>query len=373
MFKSTLSLGRILGIQVGFHYSWLIIFLLMTLSLNAYFTETHEDWAVGVPLVTAVVTSLLFFSSIVLHELGHSVIAMSRGIRVRSITLFIFGGMAETEKEADSPASEFWIAIAGPAVSFILAALFYLLFRIFGPFSEAVAEACRWLASINLVLAVFNLLPGFPLDGGRVFRALIWRLSGDAGTGMRWAVAAGRMVAYGLVVLGLVTMLRTGQILNGVWLMAIGLFLLTAAEASGTAYGLTQVLKGIKAEDVMRADVPIVSGDMKVVEWLDKHVLRSADRAYLVGEQNSIRGIVTLSDCKQLPAEQWPRTDLRQVMTPVDELRTVDADSDVEAVLRLMTEHSLNQVPVMDSGVVVGWIDRDRLLKIIRLHAEAGK
>ena len=373
MFKSTLRLGRILGIQVGIHYSWLIIFLLMTLSLNAYFTETHGDWAVGTPLATAVITSLLFFSSIVLHELGHSVVAMSRGIRVRSITLFIFGGMAETEKESDSPASEFWIAIAGPVVSLMLAGLFYTLFRVFGPASEAVAEACRWLASINLVLAIFNLLPGFPLDGGRVFRALVWQLSGDAATGMRWAVGAGRMVAYGLVALGFVTMLRTGQILNGIWLMAIGLFLLTAAEASGRAYGLTQLLKGTKARDVMRTDVPIISGDMRITDWLDDHVLRSGDRAYLVEEQNRIVGIVTLSDCRRLPQEQVSRTQLKHVMTPVEELRVVDADSDVEAVLRLMTERSLNQVPVMDSGAVVGWIDRDRLLKIISLHSEAGK
>ena len=195
MLQSSLRLGTVAGIRIGVHYTWFIIFFLISFSLYTFFRQQHDDWSANLALATAVITSLLFFASIILHELGHSIVAIARGIRVASITLFIFGGVAQTEKDSDSAATEFWVAIAGPLVSFFLAGMFYVLGILFGSYSEAVAESLAWLASINLMVAIFNLIPGFPLDGGRVFRAVIWGLSGNATKGMNWAVISGRVAA----------------------------------------------------------------------------------------------------------------------------------------------------------------------------------
>ena len=194
MFGSSLRLGTLFGIRILVHYSWAIIFLLLTSSLYAVFSENQPAWSYKLSLVTAVITSLLFFISIILHELGHSLVAISRGIRVHSITLFIFGGLAQTEKEPDTPATEFWIAIAGPLVSYILALFFMVLNRVVSTYSGPMAESFEWLSSINFIVAMFNLVPGFPLDGGRVFRAMVWGFTGDAIKSMRWAVLSGKTV-----------------------------------------------------------------------------------------------------------------------------------------------------------------------------------
>ncbi len=371
MFQSSFRLGTVLGIRIGVHYTWLIIFVLLTSSLYAVFVEVHPQWSTRVALTTSVITSLLFFLSIILHELGHSIVAIYRGIRVRAITLFIFGGMAQTEKEPDSPSTEFWVAIAGPIVSFILAALFYGLHDFFSNVNEAAAESFKWLASINFMVAVFNLIPGFPLDGGRVFRAFVWGVTRDATKGMRWAVTSGRVVAYMLMILGVLTILQTGQILSGLWTLGIGWFLLAAAEASGQSFTINRILSRIMASQVMDRDVPFVEGTVPVSEWIDYRVLPAGQRAFLVKQDQRIVGLVTMSDCKKLPKQQWSTTSVSEIMTPVDHLHTVTPDTNLAEVLRNMSIHSFNQVPVVDAGHVIGWIDRHRILKVLELHTKS--
>lgn len=373
MLQSSVRLGTIAGIRIGLHYTWFIIFVLMSYSLYLWFMEIHPDWSGRVAVATAVVTSLLFFASILLHELGHSIVAIGRGIRVHSITLFIFGGLAQTEKDADSAATEFWIAIAGPLVSLFLAAVFYFLKLLLGPHSEAVGEATSWLASINLAVTLFNLVPGFPLDGGRVFRALVWGITSNAVKGMNWAVMSGRIVAYSLMAFGLFVMLYTGLLLNGLWMLGIGWFLLTAAELSGQAYTLSRIICGVVAREVMQRDVPWVEGSLSITDWIDAHVLTTGRRGFLVRQDQRVIGLVTLSDCKRLPRTHWPTTPVREVMTPFERLHTVRPEASVDTVLRLMQTYSLNQVPVTEGGDIVGWIDRERLLNILRLHGETGR
>lgn len=373
MLESSFRLGSIAGIRIGVHYTWLIIFFLLVSSLFALFSASHAEWSMTAALLSAVFTTLLFFTSIVLHELGHSLVAIARGIRVRSITLFIFGGVAQTEQEASTPATEFWVAIAGPLVSFGLAGLFYLLKLWLAPYSDMADETLGWLARINLILAIFNLIPGFPLDGGRVFRALVWQVTGNANKGMQWAVIGGRFVAFGLMFLGLLTVMQTGLLINGLWLLGIGWFLLSAAEASGRAYVMEHMLKDIAAGDIMQKEVPTVAANMMISDWLDQHVLLTGHRACLVKQHDRIIGLVTLSDAIKSTRRQWPTTPLHAVMTPVEALYTVRPSSGVNEVLKLMRLHSLNQVPVVDSGQFVGWIDRQHLLKIMQLHDEAGR
>ena len=240
MFESSLQVGRVAGIRIGIHYTWLIIFLLMSSSLYIAFKQEMTGWSDITAMLTAAITSIVFFASIILHELGHSIVAIRNGINVRSITLFIFGGVAQTEKEADRAIVEFKIAIAGPAVSLALAFLFLMLRNLLTQPGSPFFVAFDWLATINLIVAVFNLVPGFPLDGGRVFRALVWGISGDEAKGMRVAVMGGRLVAYGLMGWGLYSTYLTGNFINGIWLVGIGWFLLSAADSSSAPRPLTR-------------------------------------------------------------------------------------------------------------------------------------
>ncbi len=376
MLESSVTVGRVAGIRIGIHYTWVVIFALLLFSLSFVFREQNPQWGQAEVIGAAFVATVLFFISIILHELGHSLVAIARGIPVQSITLFIFGGVAQSEEEAETARDEFAIAIAGPLVSFVLAAAFYLLSLLAHGVSELAATAIEWLATINLVVGIFNLIPGFPLDGGRVLRALVWGGTGDPVKGMRWAVASGRIVAFGLMLLGVAVAFGTGLFINGFWLVAIGWFLLSAAEASGTQFTLTRLLRGVAVDRFMQREVPQVSADTSVLEWMDDRVLTSGQRAYLVTEGTEgerVAGLVTLSDSKKVPRERWATTTVREAMTPRAQLRTVTRDAPALDVLRTLERDALNQVPVTDAGEVVGWIDRDQLLRILRMHVEAGR
>lgn len=370
MIESSLRLGTIAGIRIGLHYTWFVILLLLSFSLTAVFRSEHPEWGTLQPVTTALATALLFFGSILLHELGHSLVAIRRGIPVRAITLFIFGGVAQTERDSDSATTEFSIAIAGPLVSLALAGGFYLLERLVAPWSETAAVACDWLAHINLMVAAFNMLPGFPLDGGRVFRALVWGISGDARKGMRWAVAGGKTLAYGLMFLGFLVAIQTGYLVNGLWLAAIGWFLLTAAEGSARSFALGRLLGNVTAGEVMQPDVPTVPPELSVAEWIDRHVLEGGRRAHLVRANGRAVGLVTVNDTRQLARERWVETRVADIMTPVDRLRTVSPRTPVLEVLQLMQAHGYNQVPVVVDGEIRGWIDRVRLLELVQLYTE---
>lgn len=376
MLESSVTVGRVAGIRIGIHYTWVVIFALLLFSLSFVFREQNPNWSQIEVIGAAFVAVVLFFISIILHELGHSLVAITRGIPVQSITLFIFGGVAQSEEEAENARDEFAIAIAGPLVSFALAALFYTLSLLTQAWSELAATALAWLATINLVVGIFNLVPGFPLDGGRVLRALVWGGTGDPVKGMRWAVTSGRIVAFGLMLLGVAIAFGTGLFINGLWLVAIGWFLLSAAEASGAQFTLTRLLRGVTVDRFMQREVPQVSADTSLLDWMDQRVLTSGQRAYLVtegAEGERVAGLLTLSDSKKVPRERWAATPVREAMTPRAQLRTVTRNAPMLEVLRTLERGALNQVPVTDAGEVVGWIDRDQLLRILRMHLEAGR
>ncbi len=370
MFRSVLVLGHFRGIRIEIHISWLVIFALLMISLSAGLHQAYPDWSWTTILITTLATVVMFFISILAHELGHSLVAIRRGIPVRAITLFIFGGMAQISKDSESADDEFWIAIAGPAVSFALAILFVLLSIPAAAISEALSVGLTWLGLINFIVAVFNLVPGFPLDGGRVFRALVWKLTGDAARGMRAAVMGGRLVAYALFALGLWSMLAMNNLIGGLWIMIIAWFLLNMAEASGRSYGYRERLKGIRARDLAEDELPLVAPTVTVDDWVHDHMLPTGTRAYFVGDDGEVQGLVTLSDARNLAREQWRNTRVSDIMTPADKLVSVEPGTGAEEVLRLINEHKLNQIPVMDNGRVVGWIDRRRLLGTIEMRLE---
>lgn len=372
MFGSSIRIAEVKGIRIGVHYTWFVIFALLLFSLTVLFSDLYPAFDRAQLVLTALGATLLFFLSIVLHELGHSLVAIARGIPVHSITLFIFGGVAQSEDEAPDARTEFWIAIAGPLVSFGLAALFYLFSIPMRGLTDLGTTAFEWLATINLIVGIFNLVPGFPLDGGRVFRAAVWAVTGNAVKGMRWAVRSGKIVAFGLMAIGVFIFFQTGLLINALWLIAIGWFLMAAAEASGTQFMLRRAMNGVLARRLMRADVPHVSGGVSVEEWVDDHVLATGQRAYLITDDGAVIGLATMSDAKKVPREAWASTPLREVMTPLRDLRTVTPTTPVVDVLGIMERHSLNQVPVVeDNARIAGWIDRDRLLRVLQAHSEA--
>lgn len=373
MFGSSLRIAEIAGIRIGVHYTWFVILALLLLSLTTLFRGMYPDWSQTTVFAAATVAALLFFVSIVLHELGHSLVAIARGIPVHSITLFIFGGVAQSEEDADTAATEFWVAIAGPLVSFALAATFYVASLVLSDLSQVAATAAEWLATINLVVGIFNLVPGFPLDGGRVFRALVWGATGDAVKGMRWAVRGGRTVAMTLMLLGVWTFLSTGLLINGLWLVAIGWFLMSAAEASGTQFVLKRVLEGVPVRQVMRRDVPRVPGQINLEQWVDEYVFPTGQRAYLVMEGPDVIGLLTLSDARKVARADWALTPVWDVMTPLKDLRVVTAETGAIEALQIMEQASLNQVPVVRDNVIEGWVDREKLLRMLQLHLETGR
>lgn len=372
MLESSFQIARVAGIRIGVHYTWLIIFFLINSSLYFVFRAENHHWNQFAIIITSLVTSLLFFTSIVLHELGHSLVALRNGIKVHSITLFIFGGVAQTEREADRPMVEFKVAIAGPLVSLALAGLFWVLRDILGAREhDPVYVGFDWLASINLVVAIFNLVPGFPLDGGRVFRAIVWALTGDERKGMKWAVAGGRLVAYGLMLWGLLVSIQTRNLLSGFWLIGIGWFLLSAAEASGRAFTQGRVLKRLDLDALVQRDVPRVPGELSVQDWVAGYVLPKLQRVALVEQDGRIVGLVTLSDSGKLPEPDWSSAHVADIMTPIDKIKSVSVDSSLEDILVTMQNNGINQVPVVENGVITGWVDRESLLRALRIYTES--
>ena len=373
MLESSFRIATVAGIRIGVHYTWFIVFFLLSSALASFFRESHPEWSGSAVMLTALLTTLMYFVSIVLHELGHSLVAIARGVQVRAITLFIFGGIAKTEKDSETAATEFYIAIAGPLVSFVLAGLFYLMKIIAASYNAIATEAFSWLATINLVLAVFNMIPGFPLDGGRVFRALIWKITGDAVRGMQWAVMGGKIVAYGLMFSGALVGLQPGMLLNGIWLMGIGWFLFAAAEGSKRAYFTQRLAAHVPVGDVMLKNVPEVNAEMNILSWVDEKMLLTGQRSALVTENGQIVGLLTLNDVIKCPREQWPSTPARHVMTPLEQLHIAKPSNTILEALQIMSEHGINQVPIIDKGVIVGWVDREHLLRILQLHTATGR
>ena len=324
--QQTIPLGRVLGIRVGLHYTWFVIFLLVSVTLAGQFESMHPQWAISAVWTLAVTTSLLFFASILLHEFGHSVMALFYGVPVRAITLFIFGGVAQTAQDSPTARAEFWIAIAGPLVSMALAGAFYVLGDLFAGNAFA-ATAFDWLAMINFLVAVFNLLPGFPLDGGRILRAIVWGWSGNATQGMRWAVNAGRLVAYLLIGTGAWLALGAGFPINGLWLALIGWFLLSAANASARQYTDQHASAGLRARDIMRRDIPLAPVDLNLRRWVDVYALQRGERATLVHDADGrVLGLLSLSDCRRIDQANWPETPVSQVMTRREQFHAVTPD-----------------------------------------------
>lgn len=372
MIGQSIRLTTIRGIEVGLHYSWFIIFVLITFSLTTRFADQHPHWSLPEHYLIGVGTSLLFFLSILLHELAHSFVALAHQIPVRSITLFVFGGVAQIGREPDRPSTEFKIAVAGPVASFALALGFNLLTVLAGDRFERLGAMAGWLASINFVLAVFNLVPGFPLDGGRIFRAALWHYTGSFSKATRIAAGSGQIVGYGLILGGIWMGLITGNWFNGLWLAFIGWFLLNAAQESVLQVSVRSVLTGVRAEDIMARDCPTVPGRMSLAELVQEHILTTGQRCFVVAEGSRLVGLVTLHQIKAVPQSRWTDVSVGEAMTPLAKLRVVAPETPILEVLQTMEGEDINQVPVAKGGQLVGMLTRDHILRVLSAKMELG-
>lgn len=369
MFTQSIRFGKILGIPLGVNYTWFIVFILITLSLSTQYAHLHPDWTYFEQLIFGIATSLLFFGSVVLHELGHSVIALKYGIPVKSITLFIFGGVANIGKEPEKPMHEFNIAIAGPAVSAFLGIFFYAATYLAGDSYEGISSLGEWLGRINFMLVGFNLIPGFPLDGGRVFRAIVWKYTGSYERATTIAAGSGQFFAYVFIFIG-VWQALTGNFFNGLWIGFIGWFLLSAAQSATLQLAFRHTLRGVAAADLMTKDCLRVPGSISVQDLIERHLLKTGARCSIVMDGERFQGLVTLHELKKVPKEEWAITSLHAVMVPSENLLSVTAATPAISVLQLMNEQNVSQVPVLDDGNFLGLIGRDRLLSLVQTHIE---
>jgi Zn-dependent protease len=363
------QIATIRGIPIRLHWSLLLVFALLTVSLaTAYLPDTEPDLGTGAAWALAIVSSILFFVSLLLHELGHSIVAMRAGMPVDSITLFIFGGVASIRDEAKSAETELRIAAAGPLVSLALAAVFGLVWLLVRG-SDALAAAVFWLAVINLVLALFNLLPGFPLDGGRVLRALVWQFTGSQQRATQVALISGQMVAFGLMGLGALLAL-SGNFANGAWMIFIGWFLQNAAAAEAQGSTMRNALEGTTVGQAMGPREQEVPSRMKLRQLVEDHILARGERYFLVADDGAPRGIVTLKDVTAADRERWDWTSVADVMKPWGALSRVSPDMPLLEAMKLMDENQVAQLPVVDGDRPIGLITREEVIHFTRLRLE---
>jgi Zn-dependent protease len=372
VFRHTIPLGRIFGIAIDLDYSWFLIFGLLTWILAVgYYPTQFKNWSPAGYWFMGAVTAILLFVSVLLHELGHSVVAKRLGIPVPRITLFIFGGVSQIATEPADANKEFWMAAAGPAVSFVLAAIFWEL-RLILVGTPALFILTKYMALLNLVLGVFNLAPGLPLDGGRVFRAIIWRISRNFRRATSIATFTGRFFGFSLIFIG-VWLILAGDLFNGLWTAFIGWFLESAAASELRQENLKELLAGHRVSEMMSRDCARVPGDLSLQALVETYLLGSGHRCFVVTQGNQTVGLITLSEITKVPRSSWASTRVADVMIPSEKLVLTPANAEALTTVESMERDGISQTPIVDGGKIIGVFSRDDLVHYLgviqTLHA----
>lgn len=365
--RATFSLGRVAGIRVGVHWSVLVIFVLILLGLaGGSFRETHPDRPVWQYWLASAVTAVVFLLSLLAHELSHAVVARRNGVAVDDITLWLLGGLARLKSEASTPGAELRIAGVGPLVSLVLGALFALAAGMLAAFTEAglLVEALAWLAGINILLAVFNALPAAPLDGGRLLRAIVWWKTGSSLRATAVATAAGQVLGWSLVGIGLYLVLL-GAAFSGIWLVVIGWFVIAVATAEGGQARLRELLGGIPVRDAMTSDPVTVRATTKVSEFLADPRFRYRHSAFpVVDNGNTATGLVTLKGADAVPEAERTSTTVARVMVPVDELPTPHPDDPLARLVPELQNSSVHRALVLEGSRLVGIVTSSDISRV---------
>jgi Zn-dependent protease/CBS domain-containing protein len=366
MFGTSWRVARIAGIEVRIDSSWAVIALLITYSMYLRAVVLYPELSGGGAVALGILATVLFFGSVLVHELAHALVAQARGIRVQDITLFLFGGATRARVESRGPGDEFLIALVGPLTSGILAALFGIIAGLGGDsLSRPLAGTLGYLAWTNLLLAAFNLVPGFPLDGGRLLRAAIWKATGSLGRATRVASVSGQAVGWLLVAAG-VGWLLAGDLAGGIWFAFIGWFLVQAARSSYQELQLQQLLRGVEAEEVMAGDLVRIPPDLSLQDAVDDYFMRYDHSGFPVEEQGRTIGLLTLRGVRRVPREQWPTRRVRELMVPLGDQVVVAPDARMDGVLGKLQEGEAGRVLVVEDGEVVGIITPSDLTRWLR-------
>ena len=373
--RPSVRLGRIFGIDIGLHYSWGIIALLIVVSLAGHFHSVNPGWTAELRWSLAGVTALLFFASILAHELSHAAVARARGIEVKSITLFALGGVANIERESSDAASEFWTAIAGPITSVVLGLLFLGIARVAGWQPESgtppapVGAGLVWLGYINVTLAIFNMIPGYPLDGGRVLRAVAWAISRDLTRATRIAGQVGQFIAIAFIVFGFFRFFYAGAF-GGLWLAVIGWFLADAAAASQANVEVSSALADTRVGDVMSRDCPVVEENMNLRTLAEDYILRTGRHCFVVVHNGRQSGLVTIDALKKIERKRWPFMTVGQVARRFEQLLTVSPETPLTRALELMAQDNVTELPVISNSKFVGLVSRGRVVEFMQTQQE---
>jgi len=366
----SLHLGKIAGIDIYINFSWLIILVFLTWSLAiGWFPFYNRGWSIGTYWIVSFIATLLLFVSVLLHELAHSLVARARGLPVKNITLFIFGGVSNIQQEPASPGVEFQVAVVGPVVSLLIGVVAYLLQL---PLSNSPLQGILfYLGVTNILLGIFNLIPGFPLDGGRVLRSIIWKITGSLRTATQAATIIGQIIAY-LFILAGIWMFFNGNLLGGLWIGFIGWFLLSSAQAANSQVMLQSMFRGVTVSDVMNTRPNTVPANISLQRLVDEYFLPNALRSALVMQGDQLVGLITLNDIRHVPREQWGQVPVGHVMIPLERLHVVQPQQSLNDVLPLMAGRDVNQLPVVQNGALVGILSRDAIVRFLEVRRGLG-
>lgn len=365
----SVTIGKIFGIRIEVHFSWLIILVLLAVSLAIdWFPAAAPGISRPADYALSVLASFLLLVSVLVHELAHSLVARARGLPVSSITLFIFGGVSNIEQEPTSPGEEFVLSFVGPLTNLVLAAITAAIVYAVRGESRLAAVFFGYLALSNFLLGIFNLIPGFPLDGGRVLRAFLWAVSGSLRRATRWSAIVGQVVAYIFILIG-IWLFFLGNVFDGIWIAFTGWFLLSGAHAAGQQAMLDSLLRGVTVARVMLPAPLAVQANSSVQAMVDQVMIPYGLRAVLVEQGELLAGLATLRDVRHLPREQWAQTPVGHIMIPKERLHTVRPDQPLADVVSMLSEHDVNQLPVIEGdGRVVGLLTREAVLRFIEFR-----
>jgi len=372
--RSQVKLVRLFGVELGLHYSWIIIAVLIVFSLGNHFHAIHPRWSSGLVWGISIITGVLFFVFLFAHELSHPLVAKARGLPIHKITLFALGGMAEIEKEPTRASTEFWMGIVGPITSFVIGVVLLALAYAGGWTWRAEAATpglaiLVWLGYINILLAVFNMIPGFPLDGGRVLRAIIWGITKSAERSTRIAARVGQLVGMGFIVYGIFEFFG-GAGFNGLWLAFIGWFLLNASGASYLQITTSNALRGVNVAQVMSRDCESAEASIPLQDFVDHYLLRTGRRCFVVVDNGQTAGLITPAEVRQVPRDDWNVTSVRAAMRPLERIHAVSPDTPVMTAIEIMAREDVNQLPVVSNGHLEGIVTRAHVLEILQARSE---
>ncbi|MDX2096397.1 MAG: site-2 protease family protein, partial [Leptolyngbyaceae cyanobacterium bins.59] len=358
--------GTIFGIPFYINPSWIFVLFFLTLVYGQNWQQLYPEWGPILIWGGGLLVTLLLFTSLLLHELGHSMVARFQGITVNSITLFLFGGVASIEKEATTPGKAFQVAIAGPAVSLTLFGVLTGLSFLF-PETNPFTILTRELAQINLILAIFNLIPGLPLDGGQILKAAIWKVTGDRFQGTRWAARAGQFIGGLAIVLGL-TALVLLRASGGLWMALIGWFVIRNASLYDRLTTMQEVLLKVRAVDAMTREFRVVDADLSIRRFADDYLLQESalPPAYFAASDGRYRGLVNSADISQVERSQWETQTLWAILQPLDQVVSVAENTPIVEVINQIEAHELKRITVLSpAGTVSGVIDRGDIVRVV--------